>query len=108
MIARLPFRLRLHASQIIAVLAYWPLARFAALGKRLGLRISNWPLAYYHDKQFYVMRTDALDRFGTRLEQRFTRPEILDMLTSAGFVNVRFNDTPPLWCAVAEKAAVPR
>jgi len=30
------------------------------------------------------MRTDALDRFGTRLEQRFTRQEVADMLRGAG------------------------
>jgi SAM-dependent methyltransferase len=103
-ISRLPFRARLAASQLIAVLAYWPLARLARIGCRLGMRTAHWPLDYYRDKQFYVMRTDALDRFGTQLEQRFTRPEIQQMLVSAGFVNVRFNSTPPFWCAVAEKA----
>ena len=30
------------------------------------------------------MRTDALDRFGTRLEQRFTRDEIKIMMENAG------------------------
>ena len=30
----------------------------------------------YADKSFYVMRTDAYDRFCTRLEKRFTRSEI--------------------------------
>ena len=28
------------------------------------------------NKTFYFMRTDALDRFGTKLEKRFTKEEI--------------------------------
>jgi hypothetical protein len=49
------------------------------------------------------MRTDAFDRFCTRLEQRFTRPQIESMLADAGFVDVRFSQTEPYWCAVATK-----
>jgi hypothetical protein len=49
------------------------------------------------------MRTDAYDRFCTRLEKRFTRPEIEAMLKRAGFVDVRFSDREPFWCAVGIK-----
>ena len=49
------------------------------------------------------MRTDALDRFGTRLEKRFRRQEIITMLQSAGFKDIRFSDTQPFWCAVGIK-----
>jgi hypothetical protein len=62
---------------------------------------SAWPLSYYRDKPFYVMRTDALDRLGTRLEKRFTRADISGMLHDAGFVEARFSDSAPYWCAVA-------
>ena len=41
-----------------------------------------------------------LDRFGTRLEKRFTRPEIAAMLESAGLSNIRFRNAEPFWCAV--------
>lgn len=50
-----------------------------------------------------MMRTDALDRFGTRLEKRFTRSEIQKMMESVGFHDVRFNDSAPFWCAVGFK-----
>jgi SAM-dependent methyltransferase len=60
-------------------------------------------LAYYRDKSFYVLRTDAFDRFCTRLEQRFTRAEIETMLRDAGFEDIRFSPTMPFWCAVAFK-----
>jgi hypothetical protein len=58
-------------------------------------------LAYYRDNTFYVMRTDALDRFGTRLEHRFTKAQIIEMLEAAGFSEIRFSETMPCWCAVA-------
>jgi hypothetical protein len=59
------------------------------------------PLSSYRDQPFYVMQTDALDRFGTRLEKRYTRSEIEQMLRSAGFSRVEFNPDWPFWCAVA-------
>jgi hypothetical protein len=49
------------------------------------------------------MRTDAFDRFCTRLEQRFTKAQIEDMLSSTGFADVRFSQSEPYWCAVATK-----
>ena len=104
-ISRLPHVLRYGVSQVIAALIYWPLARLATLLSWLGRSPRGLPLAYYADKSFYVMRTDAYDRFCTRLEQRFTRGEIEAMLTSAGFVDIRFSDSEPFWCAVGIKPA---
>jgi SAM-dependent methyltransferase len=100
-IARLPFPLRYAASQALAAGVYWPLARAAGLAERLGGRAEDLPLHYYRDKSFYVMRNDALDRFGTRLEQRFSRAQIVELMTSAGLRDVRFREAPPYWCAVA-------
>ncbi|HEC15230.1 MAG TPA: hypothetical protein ENI99_01440 [Sedimenticola sp.] len=57
----------------------------------------------WRDKSFYVMRTDALDRFGTRLEKRFRRDQIAAMLEAAGFCDIRFSTREPFWCAVARK-----
>lgn len=104
-VSRLPMGIRYALSQIIAVLAYWPLARLAKILEKLGILPDAWPLAYYRDKSLYVMRTDALDRFGTRLEQRFSKQDIRKMLEEAGFKEVQFSARPPYWCAVAIKAA---
>ena len=49
------------------------------------------------------MRTDALDRFGTRLEQRFTRAEIEGMMTRCGLEGIEFREGPPFWVAVGTK-----
>lgn len=101
--SRLPWRLRYGASQAFAALAYWPLARTARSMEGFGLLPRSWPLAYYRNRSFYVMRNDALDRFGTRLEQRFTRAEVERMLIAAGFTGIRFSDDTPYWCAVGIK-----
>lgn len=102
-IARLPHSLRFAVSQILAAVIYWPLAKVASMLENFNLLPVNWPLAYYRDKEFYVMRTDALDRFGTRLEQRFTRAQIQRMLENAGLRDIRFSDTQPYWCALGTK-----
>ncbi len=101
-ISRLPHPLRVAISQTIAVQVYWPLARGARLIVTEGRRAL--PLSYYADKSFYVMRTDAYDRFCTRLEKRFTRGGIEQMLARAGFVDVRFSEGEPFWCAVGIKS----
>jgi ubiquinone/menaquinone biosynthesis C-methylase UbiE len=103
-ISRLPFPARLAASQLIAAGAYFPLARAAAMLERLGIDVEGLPLSYYRNRSLYVMRTDALDRFGTRLEQRFTAGQIRRMMTAAGLKNVRFGEAAPFWCAVGERA----
>lgn len=98
-----PHGLRYALSQILAFLIYFPLARAAMLGERIGLNVENWPLSGYRKNSFYTMRTDALDRFGTRLEHRFTRAEIETMMSQCGLTDIHFSDGLPYWCAVGVK-----
>jgi hypothetical protein len=102
-ICRLPYGLKLGVSQLIAMLVYFPFARTAKLLEKLGIPVHSWPLSTYRKRSFYSMRTDALDRFGTKLEHRFTRNEIQAMMESAGLENVRFSSAVPFWCAVGFK-----
>lgn len=102
-ISVMPHGLRFATSQALAASVYWPLARSARVLERLGVPVDNLPLSAYRDRSFYVMRTDALDRFGTRLEQRFTRDEIRSMMESAGLERIAFHDGAPYWCAVGFK-----
>jgi ubiquinone/menaquinone biosynthesis C-methylase UbiE len=104
LVSRMPFGLRYWTSQALALTIYWPLARAALLLDFFGICPDSWPLTYYKEKPFYVLRTDALDRFGTRLEQRFSLAEILTMLEDAGLNDIRFSDRPPYWCAVGIKS----
>ena len=99
-IARLPARLRVVLADITAALVYLPIARTARVLERFGYDVSSFPLAFYRRLSFYTMRTDALDRFGTRVEHRFTRRQIAEMMKTAGLVDIRFSDRAPYWCAV--------
>jgi ubiquinone/menaquinone biosynthesis C-methylase UbiE len=102
-ISRMPYGARYAASQAIAAGVYWPLARAARLLKGVGVRVDAFPLSAYRKHSFYTMRTDALDRFGTRLEQRFTREEIRGMMEEAELEEIRFHEGVPYWCAVGRK-----
>lgn len=100
-LSRSPHPVKLVASTVIALLVYMPLARGARIAAVLGAPFAaNMPLSYYASRSLYTMRTDAYDRFATRLEQRFTRDEIAEMLTTSGLQGVRFSEHPPFWCAL--------
>lgn len=103
-IAILPFKMKVVLTTMIAAFLYLPLARLGFLMEKLGARVDSLPLSFYRRRSFYVMRTDALDRFGTRVERRFSRDEIDTMMHKAGFVDVSFSELEPYWCAVGVKA----
>jgi SAM-dependent methyltransferase len=102
-IARAPYPVRYVLSQAIAASVYFPLARSLLLLEKLGIDVDRFPLAWYRDRSFYTMRTDALDRFGTRLERRFTAVQIRKMMEDAGLEKIAFSNAPPYWCAVGYK-----
>ena len=99
-ICRLPPRAKHWVTDSIAALVYFPLARGCGLVERVGVRVENIPLAYYRHHSFYTLRTDARDRFGTPLEKRFTRKEVVSLMEDAGLERVRVSETAPFWCAV--------
>lgn len=99
-VCRLPFRLKVAVTTLIAALVYFPLARGALLAERCGRDVEHLPLSTYRHRSMYSMRTDALDRFGTRLERRFRREEIASMMHQAGLRRVEFSERAPYWCAV--------
>lgn len=100
LVSRMPHSLRYVMSQFIAVLIYWPLARFSKFAESCGADVENFPLSFYRHRGFYVMRTDALDRFGTKIEQRFSKIEIQQIMESAGLEGIIFSELAPFWCAV--------
>lgn len=102
-ISKLPFPLKLIISKIIAFFIYLPLARTSLVFKKLGFNTSNFILSQYSDKSLYTMSTDSLDRFGTRLEQRFTEKEIFNMMTESGLSDISFSHTAPFHCAIGYK-----
>jgi SAM-dependent methyltransferase len=102
-VSKAPFWLKSLLAEIFAALIYFPLARGAALGEKLGARVDNWPLSAYRWRSFYSMRTDSLDKFGTRLEHRMTKAEIAAMMERCGLTEIRFSNAAPFWCAAGIK-----
>lgn len=103
-ISSLSPKTKIFLTSIIAYLIYYPLARFAFISEKLGIDVSNLPLSDYRNKSFYFMKTDALDRFGTRLEKRFSKDEIKRMLQEAGFRDIRFSKNMPFWVSISRKS----
>jgi SAM-dependent methyltransferase len=103
-VSRLPHFIRYGVSQVLAAMVYFPLARIAMLLEKIGVDVKNFPLSQYRNNSFYTMRTDALDRFGTRLERRFTKAEIKEMMERSGLEDIRFSETS-FWTAVGYRKA---
>jgi len=102
-ISSLPFGLKKPICNLISLIVYLPLARLAFIFEKIGLPHKNIPLSDYRNKKFYFMKTDALDRFGTKLEQRFSRLDIEKMLINCGFENIQFSEGTPYWVSIAYK-----
>ncbi len=102
-ISSMPPAIKHFLTDIVAAIIYYPLARISLFIEKVGLDVSNIPLSFYRKKSFYTMRTDSRDRFGTPLEQRFTRKQIENMMHEAGLMDIVFSDAEPYWCAVGIK-----
>ncbi len=104
-ISSLPSPIKKIISDLIAVFVYLPLVLLSKVLIKLRLRkiASKIPLYNYHDKTFRLIRNDALDRFGTPLEQRFSRIEIIKMMEDAGLTKIIFSKKEPFWHAVGKK-----
>lgn len=100
-----PQKVRRLSATVIAAVVYWPLARLSKLLRKLGRNISNLPLHHYADMPFVMLANDALDRFGTSLEQRFSKAEITEMLGAADFdlSTLKFSEIEPFWTFAVNK-----
>jgi SAM-dependent methyltransferase len=103
LICKLPLTLKKILCNIIAAIIYFPLAKISKLLKLLNISSSIIPLNYYCDKSFYVMMNDSLDRFGTKLEKRYSKKEIKILMNNAGLKNIIFNKNSPYWVALGYK-----
>ena len=100
-----PQKVRRLSATVIAAIVYWPLARLSRVLSKLGRNTSNLPLHHYADMPFVMLANDALDRFGTSLEQRFSKAEITEMLRAADFdlTTLKFSDSEPFWTFAVKK-----
>ena len=103
LICFLPFNIKKLFTDFFALLIYYPLAKLSYVIDKLGIKTSSMPLSFYKNKSFYTMRTDSLDRFGTKLEKRFTKSEIENLLSMSGFKDIKFSEKTPFWVATCRK-----
>jgi ubiquinone/menaquinone biosynthesis C-methylase UbiE len=104
-ISKLPSFLKKSTCDIIAISVYMPFIYLSKLvkflfGKKWGSKI---PLSYYSNKSFNVIRNDALDRFGTPLEQRFSKVQIEEMMRKSGLKDITFSEKQPYWHVIGRK-----
>ena len=93
---------KLTLTFFIAFFIYFPFARIAKLFENL-ISIDSWPLSYYRNLPFYLMRNDALDRFGNRIEKRYSKDEIREIMEVSGLQNIKFSLGKPFWCVLGYK-----
>jgi len=104
-ISSLPSGLKKFMCDLLAILIYLPVISAGKLLDKIGFKqmAKKLPLSYYQDKSFFIIRNDTLDRFGTSLEHRFSKAEILVMMESCGLTNIRFSENKPYWHVIGKK-----
>lgn len=98
-------RVKKFVCDIIAVFIYMPMVLTSRFFIKIGLVnvAKKVPLYFYNDQSFYIIRNDALDRFGTTLEQRFSKSRVIQMMTNAGLDDIVISDKSPYWHAVGKR-----
>ncbi|MES1217579.1 MAG: class I SAM-dependent methyltransferase [Bacteroidota bacterium] len=104
-ISSLPSGVKKLACDLVAIFIYMPVVLVGRFFKLIGFKklAEKMPLSGYHIRSFFIIRNDALDRFGTKLEQRFSRKEIIDMMEKAGLGEIIVSENFPYWHAVGKR-----
>lgn len=102
-ISRLPKFLNFLVCDLIAIFIYFPLAKISLISESIGLNLKNFPLYFYRNTSFYVMRTDSRDRFGSPLEKRYSKNQIYQMMKEAGLEKIKFKNSVPFWTVIGYK-----
>jgi SAM-dependent methyltransferase len=106
-VSKLPTTLKKLVCNFLSVLFYMPFVLLCRFLRLIGVPEKvrkHVPLQAYERQSFYVIRNDSLDRFGTPLEQRFSRKEIQTMMEETGLKDILFSEKIPYWHAVGKKA----
>ena len=104
-VCRLPAGMKRFVSDILAIVIYMPLVLWVRFLVLIGLRkiAVKMPLSAYNNKSFFVIRNDALDKFGTSLEQRFSKKQVEEMMRNCGLENIVISPLTPFYHAIGRK-----
>ncbi len=104
-VSKFPPRVKRFSCDLLAVTTYMP---FVATGRFLNFmglkKFSNkLPLRDYQNKSFFIIRNDALDKYGTTLEQRFSKEQVIALMKHSGLDNIKVSPQSPYYHAVGKK-----
>jgi SAM-dependent methyltransferase len=104
-VCRLPASFKRFVCDILACVIYMPLVFAGRIVKVIGLKniAEKMPLSSYYNKPFFIIRNDALDKFGTKLEQRFSKVQVEEMMKNCGLENIVISSSQPLYHAIGRK-----
>ncbi|MDE3185304.1 MAG: methyltransferase domain-containing protein [Bacteroidota bacterium] len=104
-VSRLPGKIKHFVCDGLAIIFYMPFILVGRFFKFLGFTdlAKRMPLHGYQNRSFFMIRNDTLDRFGTRLEQRFSKKEVIEMMEAAGLTNIVISPGIPYYHAVGKK-----
>ena len=104
-ISRMSGKLKRFFCDLIAVVFYMPFVIAGRFLSFLGFKkiASKKPLHFYQNQSFYIIRNDALDRFGTKLEHRFSKQEVIEMMANSGLNEIIVSEKMPFWHAVGKR-----
>ena len=104
-VSKMPGFFKRMTCNLLALFLYMPFVLISRFFHSIGMKkvMSRIPLNYYYNKSFYIIKNDSLDRFGTPLEQRFSKKEIQSMMEDAGLSDIKFSNKQPYWHAIGIK-----
>lgn len=90
---------------LIAIFFYMPFVIMTRILNLFSLdKISKKiPLNDYSNKSFFIIRNDALDRFGTTLEQRFSKKQVIEMMENCGLKEIIVSNGSPFYHAIGKR-----
>lgn len=106
-VCKLPSGIKKFVCDLIAVFVYMPFVLLTRFLNFIGLKKAalKIPLSDYANKSFFIIRNDALDRFGTSLEQRFSKKEVIAMMENSGLTSIVVSPGTPYYHAVGKRTS---
>ena len=104
-VSKLPPMTKKFACNFLAVTTYLPFVFAGKLLRFFGLDgiAKRLPLSDYQNKSFFIIRNDALDKYGTTLEQRFSRDEVITLMRNSGLGDIVVSPSSPYYHAIGKK-----
>lgn len=104
-VCKFPPGIKRFVCDVLAIVIYMPLVLWVRFLVLIGLRkiAVKMPLSAYNNKSFFVIRNDSLDKFGTRLEQRFSKKQVEEMMQNSGLENIIISPLAPFYHAIGKR-----